>query len=636
MKNYLTVRKISRLLRNGRSEELIFETGVNVILGKPNTGKTKWLQTLDYLFGDDKNPLSIPDDPQLTNKYQEASAQIAIGAEPITLTRRWTQPGMIGKIIVNDEPMPVKEFQRFLLEKLQIPLLHYPRGNPFSAQTWPELGFRSLLRHIYRRQSMWGDIADQRQDDEQHASLMQFLGLAENVFTPKYGELVRLKSESERLKARREQHASVLESLAIDLIDTPDMSVGITAGTVDAASNRLAEQIDTFGEQRLALISGALVDKFDPKNRSLIEELGERRATLSHTLETFSINGKRLADRLSEMQSYRQGLADERERMSRAEDAGMVLSDLKITHCPACDQTVEDKHSADGHCFLCHQLLPEQGLIDDLGTIRLKFERNRLEAELTGADDLVAVLEKDAAKVATQAAETREILRSVENKLTPARNAIAALVQERVSAIDVTLGELTERRRQLKRVKAALDAQEELTKQIAEIETAIEPLEKTVTRMRRAADYDHAASLLADGMTTYLNAIKALRPDVWPHVGVSLNLSASGFSFRIGAQNWSIALGGTDGLYFQMAYHYGLMTLSNKPSCHYPGLAVIDMPPEFGGEAVADTENFIVQPFVDLLAKPEYKGAQIIITGAAFDGLEGVHRQILKLVYAAT
>jgi hypothetical protein len=85
-----------------------------------------------------------------------------------------------------------------------------------------------------------------------------------------------------------------------------------------------------------------------------------------------------------------------------------------------------------------------------------------------------------------------------------------------------------------------------------------------------------------------------------------------------------------------MAYHYGLMTLSNKPSCHYPGLAVIDMPPEFSGEAVADSENFIVQPFIDLLARKEYSGTQVIITGAAFDGLEGIHRQVLTRVYAAT
>jgi hypothetical protein len=78
------------------------------------------------------------------------------------------------------------------------------------------------------------------------------------------------------------------------------------------------------------------------------------------------------------------------------------------------------------------------------------------------------------------------------------------------------------------------------------------------------------------------------------------------------------------------------MTLSDKLGCHYPGLVVIDMPADFVGEAVADKENFIVQPFIDLLARPVYSGAQMIITGAAFDGLEGTHRLPLAEVYVAS
>src|SRR2546430_12240109 len=42
-------------------------------------------------------------------------------------------------------------------------------------------------------------------ESDQHACLLQFLGLAEHLFTESYGELVRLKQEVERLKARREQ-----------------------------------------------------------------------------------------------------------------------------------------------------------------------------------------------------------------------------------------------------------------------------------------------------------------------------------------------------------------------------------------------------------------------------------------------
>ena len=84
-----------------------------------------------------------------------------------------------------------------------------------------------------------------------------------------------------------------------------------------------------------------------------------------------------------------------------------------------------------------------------------------------------------------------------------------------------------------------------------------------------------------------------------------------------------------------MAYHYGLLGLSDKLGRHYPGLSIIDLPGEFSGEAVEDKENFIVQPFIDLLSREEYQGAQVIVTGVAFTGLEGVHRQNLLNVYVA-
>jgi hypothetical protein len=84
-----------------------------------------------------------------------------------------------------------------------------------------------------------------------------------------------------------------------------------------------------------------------------------------------------------------------------------------------------------------------------------------------------------------------------------------------------------------------------------------------------------------------------------------------------------------------MAYQYGLLTLSDKAGCHYPGLSVIDVPGEFSAEYVEDKENFIVQPFIDLLARDSFKGAQVIITGAAFTGLEGAQRQQLTEVYVA-
>ncbi|MEZ5591403.1 MAG: hypothetical protein R3F53_12140 [Gammaproteobacteria bacterium] len=191
---FLSISHIDRLLANGESEYLDFDSGVNLLVGPPNTGKTKWFQTLDFLLGDSgQNPFEKAEETGLDKKYDAAGADIILGKENFRIDRKWRQSGAKGKIFVDDEEMGVRDFQKWLMDKLGIPILHYPKGNPMSGQTWPELSFRSLLRHIHRQQRFWGDLADKQHEGEQHACLLQFLGLAEILFSEDHANLVRLK-----------------------------------------------------------------------------------------------------------------------------------------------------------------------------------------------------------------------------------------------------------------------------------------------------------------------------------------------------------------------------------------------------------------------------------------------------------
>ncbi|WP_369725613.1 hypothetical protein AB8Z38_13365 [Bradyrhizobium sp. LLZ17] len=168
---------------------------------------------------------------------------------------------------------------------------------------------------------------------------------------------------------------------------------------------------------------------------------------------------------------------------------------------------------------------------------------------------------------------------------------------------------------------------------ITEIEKRIRPLDETVSAMIRATDFDDASKVLADGMNEYLHAINRLKPGIWPHNDISLDVSANSFRFKVGSKKWQAALGGTDSLYFLVAYHYGLLTLSAQAQCHYPGLAILDMPAEFAGELIEDKENFIVQPFIELLEREKFSRTQMIITGASFVRLEGAARRHLTEVH---
>jgi hypothetical protein len=634
--DFMSISSLDRRLADGSSESLLFEPGVNVLVGIPNTGKTRWLQTLDYLLGDPgENPFEGAEETGLAEKYESAAATLFIGDESIRIERRWRESGSKGKVFVNGQGMAARDFQHWLLEKLHIPLLNFPKGNPMSGQTWPELSFRMLLRHVYRQQRFWGDIADQQPESEQHSCILQFLGLAERLFTEDFGKLIKLKMKVESLRTQREQYGQTLGELARDVLSGSGLSVGVSKTTVDSAQARLSQTIDVLRAKRIMALTNARDKAIPVGQRGRVSQLAERRAEIVGELEDLRNKAMSTIERLSELRQYHKDLTNELERMDRAEDAGTVLSDLKITHCPACDQPVLMNDDPSSKCFLCHQDILDQPLLEELGAVRLRFERDRLAGEHKEADQLLRILERESEKLNRDLISAEEELHNVEGQLAPARQSVGALAQDEISAIDTELGEISERQRQLNRIQDALEVGRGITDKILEIEKEISPLHDRVEETVRATDFDAASAELEEGMNAYLNAINILRPGVWRHSSIGISVMRSGFNIRVGRRGWRAALGGTDTLYFLMAYHYGLLSLSDKAGRHYPGISIIDVPGEFSGEAVEDKENFIIQPFIELLGMEEYKGMQLIVTGASFAGLEGAHRETLTHVHVA-
>jgi hypothetical protein len=99
----------------------------------------------------------------------------------------------------------------------------------------------------------------------------------------------------------------------------------------------------------------------------------------------------KLDDRGRDLELYRTNLCQEVDRLDRANTAAAIFDDLRVTHCPACDQSVETRSRAHGQCFLCGQYTSD--LADsELAERRLKFEREQLKGAPSEADDLVKAL----------------------------------------------------------------------------------------------------------------------------------------------------------------------------------------------------------------------------------------------------
>jgi hypothetical protein len=193
---------LRRVTLQGESETLPLRDGVNLIVGPPNSGKTKWLQMLDYLLGD----TDIPEKEfgkELSTKYKEASVELLVGDNSYELRRNWIQEGQKGKLTINGELLDADEFSAFIFERLGWTLVRYPQGNPYNQRMWKTLGWRSLFRHMYRQQDYWGDLVDKQFPAEQHACILFFLGIGEKLYTTQSSAMIERTSKSCSWKSKK-------------------------------------------------------------------------------------------------------------------------------------------------------------------------------------------------------------------------------------------------------------------------------------------------------------------------------------------------------------------------------------------------------------------------------------------------
>jgi hypothetical protein len=514
-------------------------------------------------------------------------------------------------------------------------LLHYPQGDPHGHRTWPELSWRILLRHIYRRQWSWNDLADAQPTSDQHAALLQFLGVAEYLFSDEYGELVGQEKQVWELQATKEQFLSMLHEVSRELLDEEDRRVALTPESLAQAISRVREEIAATEAHRNSVLLSlrASVDAASqPRNkRSLLDEHSDRLAELRSKEVSVAQARADLERRVGELEEYRVTLTEEIGRLQRAQIAGEELADLKVTHCPACDQPIVPRPEANGNCYVCHRPVPSS----EDGARRIGFEVDQLKAEQQEAADLIETLRRDIATHLTLIKDIASERRKIETLIRPAQKAVAAILPPEISFLDTRSGQLQERLEQLERVRRTFAKREQLTERIGAIESSIALLVERVRQKSQVADLERASDWLSDGMNDYLNAINERQPGAWPQDPVAVRLHDRSFDILVGKDKWKTKLGGTLSLYFLIAYHHGLLTLFRNQKCHYPGLVIVDFPPVLeDGSSVRDKENFVLEPFVALSKRAEFSNSQVIAAGASFEGLEGAHRIELERVWS--
>ena len=634
----LQIDVLTRVLPNGQQEQLRFIQGVNLIVGPANAGKTKWLETLDYLLGDEIPADERREDPIFV-KYQAAHALFRLGDEELAIERRWNEPGGLNKVFVNQEALSLKEYRALLMEKLGIPLVHYPQGNPYGPRAWPELGWRSLVRHIYRRQRLWTDIADQQPDVEQHACLVEFLGVAERVFSSDYGDLVAKQKTITELQFKRDQFMQMLQEVTRDLVVSEDLGVALTPESIQTAEARMRAEEEELSKQRDALLLSLRSQQSDTDSQtetaqnSPLDQLSERLVATQQEREMLMGALTKTQARQLELAARRQLLEDELGRLERAAEAGGLFADLKVTHCPACDQEISTTDVRADSCYVCKQPIDQTGVFA-AAEKRLEFEREQIRSEVEETSELLSQIAAEINRLVQDGSRLSAEATRIQQALRPVRRAVAAILPPELTLIDMNVGRIQEQIRQLERLRTSLNKREAIAAKIQELQALTAKLEAAVTAKTADLDFSTLGDWISDSMNDYLNQITRLNPNSWTAQPVSVQLTDSSFQIKVGGGNWKRKLGGTLTLYLLLAYHYSLLNLTVRPTARYPGLVILDFPAELeDGTSIADKENFVVQPFIDFLALHVATPMQVISAGSAFESLQGVNRIELKHIW---
>lgn len=617
---------LTRLPRVYEGDELRFEPGVNVIAGEKDAGKTKWLQMLDYLLGETGPPEEAFGE-DMAQRYNSIRGVLRIGSEEVVLERKWKEQGSRSKVFVNDEPINASDFSSLLLQKLRIPILRFPKGNPYDDRTWPELSWRMLYRHIYRQERFWADFAERQPLGEQHACLAQFLGVAAVLYPVKFGELVKKQKELTRIQAQRENFSATLQVITKDLLNQKEMEVAVTVDSVDKACLRLREQLRLLQARRDEIFAG-----FRAKQRAvedkLFQDLKMKKAGWERQLAADGSNREKLTKRLGQLSSYFQVVTRELDRIRRLKSSGKLLADFKVTQCPVCDQPVEPPslQLAEPVCYLCGKAhAPTQD--EAGGSRRLEFEELQLEEEKSELEELQSKLRDELQMIDNAISSTEAELRRADESLAPAKVAAAALLPPDLEILSESEGRIKEQLDQLTRVQRAIDQQRELGEQVVRLLEAERELKSEIERETPTIDLMELAQRMEDGMNSYLNVVSESDPQRWNYGPVSFYFGERTFHVRVKKRRWDTQLGAASQALVLFAYHYALLSLVTEERFNYPGLVIVDFPVELmDSKTIGEGENYLIEPFVELCAHLGLRQTQFIAAGRSFLGLAGANR----------
>ena len=618
MTKTMKINYVERVTYDDKVERLEFITGVNLVIGLPNTGKTTWLNMIDYVLGySDIAEKKLKSD--VCNKYCLIRCELEISGEKLLIERRWDVFGKMDRVYVNETAMMVgDEFSNYLLKKLNIPTIHYyVKGT--SSDSWKNLSWRLLFPHIYRNIDSWVYIAHNKSRQERFAAIALLLNFAEKIYPQEIGDEVDKQKQLLILDSKRKEVINIIDQITDDLPTNYEVSSFSSNEEIDKLINKLKlKSIDLINEKN-SIIEQSLKSQATINVTECPEDiqLSEKRLHLTEKLDQIKKTKINILQRLDDINRLKINLQDELLKLERSKKAGVYFSDIKVSHCPVCDQEITITSMGD-HCSLCRQPIHEKSD----SSKRLDYEIIQLKSEISELGMLLNQLESDKAIAIREEQNIIYELRSIEGRLIPVRNKLSAVLNPKVTLLDVEYGQLTEQIENVQRIKKFLDYKYKLSSEIDELKTQIHNIKSRYELSIAKVNLRTISDDLEDGINVYLQKLNNnTKKERWPKnnkVHVEIDETSRDITFSINDKDCEKYLGTTLLYYFLFAYNYSLLNLAGKDGYHYPGFCMIDLPADLSDKS--EGPGYLVEPFMEL-SNSKNIPVQIIIAGRHFENL---------------
>ncbi|MEV7077869.1 hypothetical protein AB0N88_04860 [Streptomyces sp. NPDC093516] len=289
-------------------------------------------------------------------------------------------------VVLDRDEFPVGEFSDRILHKLGWPILSIPKGiQATTATELTPLTFRSVLRHIYRKEDSWTQFADQEQEFLRRAVISYLLGFAPTRYSNHDFELAAAQRQlAQAQAAEREVHDSTDRAVAA-ICENLQLPTPRSEQQVNSIRTDLQAELDAVVRQRSQLTreveqlvagrcqegdAGAVSHAYDA---TLSQKYEQATQNLTSTAENVAGLEQVLTAHMQSHNTVRAEIA----RMERLLASVDLFDSLPVHQYPACEQKIDiHRDHPEGTCYVCTQPVTE-----DQRRRRGELEKRSLAAE---------------------------------------------------------------------------------------------------------------------------------------------------------------------------------------------------------------------------------------------------------------